>query len=83
MALVRMGLLNRPMLIPFTLFTPTLVMPSVPSRLTMPFMLYTSNAPVSAPFRFLTPHMSLIPGVLEWRLRLYPYAGSFPLIDCS
>jgi hypothetical protein len=37
MALVRMGLDCRTMLYP-SLRTPTLVMPSAPSRLTMPFM---------------------------------------------
>jgi hypothetical protein len=62
MALVRMGLEARTMLLP-SLLTPTLVIPSAPSRLTTPFMDHTSNAPGSAPFRFLTPHMSLKPGV--------------------
>jgi hypothetical protein len=81
MALVRMGLEDRSMLVPPS-STPTLVIPSIPSRLTMPFMTCTINAPVSAPFRFLTPHMSLMPGV-DWRDRLFPSTGSFPVIDCS
>jgi hypothetical protein len=64
------------------------VMPSAPSRLTTPFMFGdhegedTLNPPVSAPLRFLTPHMSLMPGV-DWRNRLYPEFGLFPVMDCS
>jgi hypothetical protein len=82
MALVRMGLAHRRMLFPSLLSTSTLVIPSAPSRLTTPFMFSTRNDPGSAPFRFLTPHMSLMPGALK-TARLYPYAGSFPVIDRS